>query len=153
MYSLTQNWIKAFIESHRGKQFILSFKFHAEYNDGNLFFYEEKQIEALVDASNRYIAIWTREMPKENKNNIWEDSPWTFYSYHDSCWRTDGLKWVFGYWFELRQKMTGVGIGIEDANNSIIIEPMSFFFREVNVEWKYKDGSPDSNSILISYSK
>ncbi len=150
MYSVAQNWLKAFIESHRGKKFILSLRFASEYNDGNLYFYEKKQIEVLVDASSRYIAIWTRGIPKENENNIWEDSPWTLHSY-DSCWKADGLKWVFDYWLELRQKMTG--IGIEDVDNSIKIEPMSFSFREINLGWKYKDGLPDSNSILISYSK
>lgn len=145
MYQIARNWLKVFIESHRGKKFILRIEMVAQYS-GEFDYYNKYDIEVLVDASSRYIGIWIRE----NRNGL-ENNPWILYSYHDSCWRTDGLRWVFDYWLKLRNYMTALFIPIGDANNSIKIEPGIVFFTEIQLAWKFNsdNGRPDSDSIII----
>lgn len=147
-HTQAERFICEFISVFREKkinQFILSIDFHAS------FFTNEKEYEVnprvsyvLVDARSNYIGIWvcTREFWVGKDIDVYSIKPeeWEFMSRHDSCWRSDGMRWIFGNWCAMRDNLIGLlpkslkKTNIHEINGCVSVKPAMCFFREVSFE-------------------
>ena len=131
------NYLCSIIESilpvHSGERSIV-FSLEAGYSrfeDSNcLEDYQEFQI--LVNRKQNYTGVFLR---------IAKDD-WKYYSYHDSCWRSDGVqKIVSEIWFNYRQLLLDQrpNVNVHEINSQVYIRPARFekfieFYNTVHAE-------------------
>ena len=151
-YETAQSFICEFVkilQSKGVKQFMFSVDFGAsffkgddEYNANPLTTY------VLVDACSNYIGVWvsTQEywIGKDVSPYAVKLEDWKNLSYHDSCWRSDGMRWMHENFIRIRDNLTSKmpeklrkSIPIGNVNSCVRINPGIMFFREVSFEYEY----------------
>jgi len=138
-YSSTESFITNIIEILRAageKQFMLSFEFRARKGNTEL---PIRYINLLVDTRSNYIGIWIDDSGKTIFELSGED--FKFQSCHDSCWRTDGMRWIFKNYIDMRDKLMTLekGLSTAEANQAVSMSPYWLFKREVSFETERVD--------------
>jgi len=142
----TDTLINAFIETlieREVKQMCLSFKMSCNYY-GKEDFSKTRFIKVLVDARRRYIGIYINVSDKAKR--VTEIKDWTNTSYHDSCWRTDGMRWIFQNFIEMRNELGDfldgekIQMDINEVNDKVELNPdVFYFFEEIEFETERDD--------------
>lgn len=123
------------------KQFILGFQFQSFIcTDKKNLFVPERTAYVLVDARTNYKAIWSFVEPGYKSPHEIKAEEWKFQSCHDSCWREDGLHWIFDTWCDMRDQLIALikaenhTMNIYEVSHCTTVKPNSNFFQEVSFE-------------------
>lgn len=122
------------------KQFMLEFRFDCSSIDGIKV--KERLVYMLVDARSNYIGIWTTKNKWKTKWDLRADD-FQFQSCHDSCWRSDGMQWIFKNYIEMRDELYkkleeqgGDPVNLYQVNAAISFSPSLWFKNIVEFETK-----------------
>ena len=127
------------------RQFALSVDFRGDYyRDDNEVSVPTRFATVLVDGRSNYVGIWGRISDKPKMLAELTGDDFKFYSCHDSCWRSDGMRWIFKTFCEMRDaldeeikaNMPGVKLNVYELNSRISVRPALCFFRPVSFEKK-----------------
>lgn len=147
-------FIETLIEQGK-KQFALSLTFEATlYTDGEILEAPYRTAHLLVDARTNYKGIWACITPGFKTLQEVKDEEWEFHSYHDSCWRDDGLHWAFQLWLEMRDELgklakeAKVPADTAQLSRRTTAKPMMAFFHEVTFE-KEQDPTPNKRGYVV----
>ncbi len=139
-YVEVTNFINALVDTikEHEKQFMLTFTFQADsINEISI---PRRNIRLLVDARSRYIGIWIDDSNSHSTLEV-KSEDFKYQCNHDSCWRTDGMQWVFKNYMEMLHeflKALGNNLALRDkVKSSIRIGPYVFF--KNSVEFDVKD--------------
>ena len=125
------------------KQFTLNVVFRGEiYRGGEGVNVPARFATILVDGRSNYVGVWTRISTEPKSSFALEPSDFTFQSCHDSCWRSDGMRWVFQNFCEMRDELSAavqrdipaVRVGLHELNDAITLRPDIVFFRAATFE-------------------
>ena len=140
-YSGTTSFVTNIVEILKDsgeKQFMLEFRFDCHTVNGIKL--PPRLVYMLVDARSNYIGIWTTREWKRKWDLTKDD--FVFESCHDSCWRTDGMRWIFKNYIEMRDEVlkllenSGEKIDLYEVNAAITFSPSVFFKTRVEFETK-----------------
>jgi hypothetical protein len=122
-------------------QFLLAVRFDASvYAKDTVIALPTRYVRVLIDARSNYKGIWIAQHPEWKGIHTLQDEDWKFQSYHDSCWRTDGMRWIFKTWCETREALASAltiqkrEVPTAELNANVSITPDSTFFAEVSFE-------------------
>lgn len=138
-YRSSTNFVTNIIEICKDlphKQWLFEFEFSINRPD-----YEDRFLtNLLVDVSSNYIGVWICKGEKLLYELTGED--FVNLSNHDSCWRSDGMRWIFDIYIEMRDQLMQdePQISVEEANNSVKFGPALFFRHAVSFEKERNDG-------------
>ena len=145
--NVSESFITDFIEvlDNQGKKkFMLSFKFRGNlFKDNKQYHLTPRVIHLLIDATSNYKGVWIASKPFPN--TIWEitDSDWKMTCYHDSCWGSDGMRWIFQNFHEMREELREMvndpAISIYEINDAISFSPDLTFYRDVKFDKKRQE--------------
>lgn len=134
-------FIQTFIRQTEYKQFMLSLSLRgALYQDDCTIQATEQFINVLVSAKTNYVGIWIHKSADWIPLHELTNDNWEFQSYHDSCWRTDGMNWMFNTFLEVRAdlvtqiKAKSKVVSVEKLNSCIEYSPNSTFFTPVSFD-------------------
>jgi hypothetical protein len=149
-YNIVESYLTNFISTLQDKgqkQFLLNISFRGSYyTDGENYQVNPRDVFVLVDARTTYIGIWIYEQElwtKKPIKNLCElkSEDFVFQSRHDSCWRSDGMSWIFKNYIGVRDQLVellkskNVKVkSIHDINKDVCISPGLSFYHDVSFE-------------------
>lgn len=131
--------------------FALDSRFYSNAIQDSVGFHTE--FELIITVTSNYKKVFYRDYIRDNENNYKE---WIFTSDHDSCWKSDGLKFLFNNWIHHRnsilEKLEKLNIypkNIHEINSGVNFSPSIFhpFFKFVQIEWQ---NDPNDNRKIIT---
>jgi len=69
---------------------------------------DSRTAHVLFDCSEGYVGVWTCISTDKMLLEDVKETDWVFRAYHDSCWRSDGMKWVFDTYISMRDELAEV---------------------------------------------
>lgn len=128
-------------------QFMLEFRFKAGQVGIINYDISPREVLVLVDARSNYTGIWVCQSNKSKWDLVGSD--FKFYSCHDSCWRSDGMRWIFQNFIEMRDELRfkitqeGRKYNLAEVNAAVTMFPGVFFQQGASFETpRGKDGLP-----------
>lgn len=117
---------------------LFHFELQTSYSDDNDHIQYHTEFQVVVTLTSNYKKVFYRIYDHDPE----ECGEWIFTCDHDSCWRTDGLKFMWEYWIKHRQQLYNElkerdieFESINDVNVNVEFDRNIFhpFFKFVNV--------------------
>ena len=130
------------LKTHGTTKFALSLNFRGSiYAEDGSVEIPSKFAHVLFDASRHSI----------------QDNEWKFYSHHDSCWRSDGMRWIFETYIAMRddlaakvkRKMPGYFTNVYEINSRITCNPTMTWFHKVEFESTHKNFEYSISNVKV----
>lgn len=146
------------LKTHGTTKFALSLNFRGSiYAEDGSVEIPSKFAHVLFDASRHSIGVWACVTTDKFRVHDVQDNEWKFYSHHDSCWRSDGMRWIFETYIAMRddlaakvkRKMPGYFTNVYEINSRITCNPTMTWFHKVEFESTHKNFEYSISNVKV----